>query len=85
MAGGSCPVVRLVRATAGTSRRLTRPDGATCRLGGRSTTNGNLYPLQIYSPDPIWNTQAISNRCFGSRHPNARGELLEGLGPPGLA
>ena len=35
VAGGSCPVVRLVRATGGTSRRLTRPDGATCRLGGR--------------------------------------------------
>ena len=30
---------------------------------------GQHYILQIYSPDPQWNVQAVSNRCFGSRHP----------------
>jgi prepilin-type processing-associated H-X9-DG protein len=24
--------------------------------------------LQLYSPEPIWNIQAVSNRSFGSRH-----------------
>jgi prepilin-type N-terminal cleavage/methylation domain-containing protein/prepilin-type processing-associated H-X9-DG protein len=30
---------------------------------------GQQYILQIWSPDPQWNVQAVSNRCFGSRHP----------------
>jgi hypothetical protein len=29
---------------------------------------GQQYILQIYSPEPQWNVQAVSNRCFGSRH-----------------
>jgi hypothetical protein len=34
VAAGGCPVVRLVDATGGTPRALTRPGGPTCALGG---------------------------------------------------
>ncbi len=29
---------------------------------------GQQYILQLYSSAPQWNVQAVSNRCFGSRH-----------------
>jgi prepilin-type N-terminal cleavage/methylation domain-containing protein len=37
------------------------------RYAGRGAA-GQQYILQIYSPDPQWNVQAVSNRSFGSRH-----------------
>jgi prepilin-type N-terminal cleavage/methylation domain-containing protein/prepilin-type processing-associated H-X9-DG protein len=38
------------------------------RYAGRGP-GGGMYILQIYSPDPQWNQQTVSNRAFGSRHP----------------
>jgi prepilin-type N-terminal cleavage/methylation domain-containing protein len=38
------------------------------RFAGIATTDQSARPLQIYSPDPIWNIQAVSNQAFGSRH-----------------
>jgi prepilin-type N-terminal cleavage/methylation domain-containing protein/prepilin-type processing-associated H-X9-DG protein len=38
------------------------------RYAGKGEAGQN-YILQIYSPDPQWNVQGVSNRCFGSRHP----------------
>jgi hypothetical protein len=37
------------------------------RFAGPGAT-GQPYILQIYSSEPQWNVQAVSNRCFGSRH-----------------
>ena len=37
------------------------------RFAGRGSSGGE-YILQIYSPDPQWNVQMVSNRSFGSRH-----------------
>jgi hypothetical protein len=36
--GRGCPLVQLVTVPAGGARRLTHPDGATCRVGGRFWT-----------------------------------------------
>ena len=54
VATGGCPVVRLVPATGGTPRGLTRAGGPTCRFGGRFSVRPDGRAVGVAIVRAIW-------------------------------
>lgn len=52
--GGGCPLVRLVAVGGGDARTLTRPDGPTCRLGGRFWARPSARPIGVAIVKALW-------------------------------
>jgi hypothetical protein len=88
VAPGSCPVVRLVPATGGTSRALTQPAGPTCSLGSKASfvvrPDGRAIGVAIVRA--IWVVRRNREAIVAKASPDAKESVLArgsaaGLGP----
>lgn len=76
VAAGGCPVARLVPATGGKPRVLTRAGGPTCRLGGSFLVRPNGRPIGVAIVRAIWVVHDRAQAIVVKASPDERESVL---------
>jgi hypothetical protein len=74
---GACPVVRLVPATGGAARQLTRQNGPTCLLGGRFWVRPGARAIGVAIVRALWVVRHGDTAIAVKSSPRESEEVLE--------
>jgi hypothetical protein len=73
---GGCPLVELVSATGGTPRELARPNGPTCRLGGRFWVRPGARAIGVAIVKALWVVRSGDSAIAVKASPSEPEEVL---------
>ena len=80
VARGACPVVRLIHMTGGPPRWLTRPNGPTCRLGGRFWVTPGGRPIGVALEKALWVVRRGASALAAKASPSEQEAVLARVG-----